>query len=71
MMNGSVAGNKIIFYNVPEGESVKVVSVGVNDNGKPIAAMQSTKISRIILEGLKFEETTASDFKEKAGTLDE
>jgi hypothetical protein len=70
MMTGSVAGNKIIFYNVPEGETVKVVSVGVNDNGKPVAAMQSTKISRNMLEGLKFEETTPTEFKEKAGSLD-
>lgn len=69
MMNGYVLGNKVAFTKVPEGESAKIISVSIKD-GKPVAAVQAVQLSKKIFEGLKFEETTALDFKEKAGSLD-
>ena len=68
-MQGSVRGNKIVFKNVPEGETARVISIGMS-GGKPVVAVQSVQLSRSVLEGLKFEETTPAEFKEKAGTLD-
>jgi hypothetical protein len=69
MMTGVVYGNKVIFEGVPEGETAKVISVGIKD-GKPVAAMESIQISRTTLSGLKFEETTPTAFKEQAATMD-
>jgi len=69
MMSGFVSGNKVAFRNVPEGESAKIVSISIKD-GKPVAAMQTVKLSRTVFEGLKFEETTPLEFREKAGSLD-
>jgi len=69
LMNGYVSGNKVIFSNVPEGESAKIISVSIKD-GKPVAAMQPVQLSRKTFEGLKFEEITTSEFKQKAGEMD-
>lgn len=69
MMRGSVTGNKIYFRNVPEGEAVTIMSVGVVD-GKAIAAKHRTRLSNTILSDLKFEETSPPDFKAKAASLD-
>jgi len=66
IMPGIVAGNKVVFSNVPEGEEVNVISLGAKD-GKPVAAMRAVQISRTTLTGLKFEGITPSEFKEKAG----
>jgi len=46
-----------------------VISLGAKD-GKPVAAMQAVQLSRKTLTGLKFEDITPSEFKEKAGGLD-
>ena len=57
------------FFHTPEGETAKVISIGVKD-GKPVAAMEKVIISRSILTSLKFEETTPSQFREQARSMD-
>ncbi len=69
MMSGRIEGKKIIFRDVPEGEPVKVFSIGVAD-GKPVAAVQDVRLSRKPLSDLKFEQTTPADIREKAAGLD-
>ena len=69
MMTGYISGNKVAFTNVPEGETAKIISISIKD-GKPVAAMQSVQLSRKVFEGMKFEETSVAEFKEKAGGLD-
>jgi hypothetical protein len=69
IMPGLIAGNKVVFSGVPEGESAKIISISAKE-GKPIAAMQSVQLSQATLTGLKFEETTTTDFKQKAGQMD-
>ena len=69
MMNGFTAGDQITFSNLPQGEPVTIISIGVKE-GKPVAAMHKTLLSETIFNGLKFEETTPSEFKEKTGTMD-
>ena len=69
MMSGSIEGKKIIFRNVPEGEPVKVFSIGVS-GGKPVAAIQDVQLSRKPLRDLKFEQTTPADIRERAAGLD-
>jgi hypothetical protein len=54
---------------VPEGDSAMIISVSIKD-GKHVTAMKTVKLSRTGFEGLKFEETTPAEFKEKAGSLD-
>jgi len=69
MMTGSVAGNRVLFQNIPEGETARVISVGIK-KGKPVVAMENVKINRTTLTGLKFEETTPAAFKEQAAAMD-
>lgn len=68
IMQGTINGNKVVFQNVPVGETAKVISVGVQD-GKIVAAMEKITISRTPLTNLKFEETDASAFKEQTRDL--
>ncbi len=69
MMTGAVNGNKVVFKNVPLGATAKVISVTVKD-GKLSSAMEAVTLSRTMLSGLKFEETTPSEFKEQAASMD-
>ena len=69
MMTGSVKGNHVLFQNVPEGETVRVVSVGIK-NGRPVTAVETVQLSRTIYSGLKFEETNPAAFQQQASTLD-
>jgi hypothetical protein len=69
MMTGSVAGNKVMFSNLPEGETAKVISVGIKD-GKPISAMETVQVAKNAITSLKFEETTPAEFKQQAASMD-
>ena len=69
MMTGHTNGNKIIFANVPEGETAKIISVGIQ-NGKTVAAMENVQISKNLLTDLKFENTSPAIFKEDVKELD-
>jgi hypothetical protein len=69
MINGSVSGNNVRFSGMPLGRKARLISVGIRD-GKPISAMEPVTISRQLLEGLKYEETSAPAFKEQVAVLD-
>jgi hypothetical protein len=69
MMAGYANGNRIVFNNIPEGESAKVISVGIQ-NGKTVAAMESVQLSKTPLTNLKFEETSPAAFKEEMKGFD-
>ena len=69
MINGTITGNKVRFNQMPLGLKARLISVGIRD-GKPVAAMQPVTIDKLVLEGLKFEETSAPAFKEQVATLD-
>jgi hypothetical protein len=70
MIQGRAYGNKVIFSAMPEGESAKVISIGIQ-NGKTVAAMETVKLSRTTLTGLKFEETNPPVFRQQAASLDD
>jgi hypothetical protein len=70
MMAGTVSGNRVLFFNVPEGETAKVIAVGVQNN-KTVSAMQDVVLSPTPLSGLHFEETSSAEFKEQVSVLDE
>lgn len=69
IMTGYESGNRVVFPNIPVGEKVKVISVGIKD-GKTVAAMTATETSAAPLSGLRFEQTSPAAFREQAGTLD-
>lgn len=69
MMTGYTEGNKVVFPNVPEGETARVISVGIQ-NGQTVAAMENIQLSKTTLTGLKFEDTTPASFKEEVKELD-
>lgn len=69
IMPGYIAGNKVIFTNVPTGESAKIVSVGIQKE-KPVLAVQAVQISQNTFTGLKFEEISPLAFKEEVKGFD-
>lgn len=69
MMSGSILKNGVMFNGVPQGESAKVISVGIQ-NGKPILAVKNVIISSGARADLVFESTTPDAFKQEVGTLD-
>ena len=69
MMAGNVAGKKVIFSNVPAGEPVEVICIGVKD-GKVVCARQSFKISSATIQDLQFEDITPEEFRKEAARMD-
>jgi hypothetical protein len=69
VMEGIVAGNKVVFANIPAGETVKIISVGIQD-GKPVSASETVQVSSQPFSNLRFESTTPSEFKQEIALLD-
>ena len=63
MMTGYIMGSQVQFSNVPVGESVKIISIGVDKKGETVIAMQETTISKKGLAGLPFEAASANNIK--------
>lgn len=65
---GSYAGSRIRFDNIPENEKVKLVSLGVKD-GKVVSCIQQFEAGKNEQSGLLFEETTPEEFAKKLKQL--
>jgi hypothetical protein len=61
-MQAGENGNYAVFSNVPVGEPVKIISVGIKD-GQTVSVVKSTVIREGIFKDLSFENTSAADFK--------
>lgn len=70
MMTGYVIGNKVQFDNVPVGESVKIISIGVDRKGETVMAMQEIKISKKGLTGMPFESAAAPEIRSSLNKID-
>jgi hypothetical protein len=62
IMQAGENGNYAVFSNVPVGEPVKIISVGIKD-GQTVSVVKSTVIREGIFKDLSFENTSAADFK--------
>jgi hypothetical protein len=62
IMQSSERGNYAVFSDVPVGEPVKVISIGIR-NGKTMAVVKNTITGNSILNDLQFESTTSSELK--------
>ncbi len=62
IMQAGQTGNYAVFQNVPVGEPVKIVSIGIRD-GKTMAVVKNTITGNNILSDLQFESTTSSELK--------
>jgi hypothetical protein len=70
MMTGYIIGNKVQFDNVPVGESVKIISIGVDRKGETVMAMQEIKISKKGLTGMPFESAAAPEIRSSLNKID-
>lgn len=70
MMTGYIIGNQVQFANVPVGESVKIISIGVDRKGETVMAMQEIKISKKGLTGLPFESAAAPEIRSSLKKMD-
>ncbi len=69
IMQAGVNGNYAIFDNVPVGEPVKIISVGIKD-GQTVSVVKNTVITEGIYKDLSFEPTSALDFKYALGKIE-
>lgn len=70
MMTGAVNGNQVAFQNIPIGEPVKVISIGINKSGETVYSVTHTTTSEQELKGLQFQTTSVPDLKASLSKLD-
>jgi hypothetical protein len=63
MMTGFISGNEVSFQNIPVGEPVKVISIGINKKGETVYSVTHTTTSEEELKGLQFLSTSAPDLR--------
>lgn len=63
MMTGFVNGNQVAFQNIPVGEPVKVISIGINKKGETVYSVTHTTTSEVELKGLQFQATSVPDLR--------
>ncbi len=70
LINGyNRTGTIVSFPNIPANEPVKIISIGINKEGKSVYAVKEAKVSNEKAE-LEFVETTASSLKESLSKID-
>ncbi len=70
MMTGYINGNTVSFQNIPIGEPVKVISIGINQSGETVYSVTHTTTSEEGLKGLQFQTTSAPDLKASLSKID-
>lgn len=70
VMNGYISGNTAIFPNVPVGMDVTVVSVGINNKGQAVYAMQKAVTDKTGLSGISFQPAEAAALPNALSKLD-
>ena len=70
MLAGYASGTRVIFPNIPPGEKIKIISVGMKE-GQPVAAITATETSAAGPAGLRFEPTHPETFRKQAAELDQ
>lgn len=63
MMAGYAYGNETVFENVPVGEPVKIISIGINKKGETVYSVTHTTTSGEELRGLQFQATSVPDLR--------
>jgi hypothetical protein len=69
LVQGYENGKTAVFPNIPMGEPVRIISIGVK-NGKIVTAMKSMITSNSFVTDLPFEQASSLEFKETLKTLD-
>lgn len=68
IMQGYENGKMVMFPNIPMGEPVKIISIGIKD-GKVISAIKNTITSTNMISDLPFQLTSQKDFKSSLSIL--
>ncbi len=69
VLNGVIAGGRVLFQKVPKNSKVYLISVGAKD-GKIYSCIQPYMAENKIVSDLPFEETSPEQFKKKIAALD-
>ena len=70
MMSGSIRNQSVVFQNVPAGQKVKVISIGIDKQGEMVIAVKPATINRAGLASLEFETTNTEDLKSSLRSID-
>ncbi len=71
VMNGYVSGKEVFFQQVPAGEPVTVVSIGVTAAGKTVYGIKKVVIAKEGLQEIGFTQAPAGDIKSALQKLDQ
>ncbi|MGG9970338.1 hypothetical protein ACQ33O_00985 [Ferruginibacter sp. SUN002] len=71
IMTGNCSGNKVSFPNIPVGEPVKIISMGINQSGETVYSIISVVTGEAGVTGLQFEKTSTIDLKTSLCKLDQ
>ncbi len=69
-LNGYISGTKVMFSNVPVGEPVTIISIGINRQGKQVYGMQKVLTSKLPVQGMQYEVADAATLKSSLSKLD-
>lgn len=69
VLNGVIAGGRVLFQKIPKDAKVYLISVGAKD-GKVYSCVQPYMSENKIVSDLPFEETSPEQFKKKIAALD-
>jgi len=70
MMTGVIDGNQVAFHNIPIGEPVKIISIGINNQGETVYSVTHTTTSDLELKDLQFQTTSVPDLRASLSKLD-
>jgi hypothetical protein len=70
LLNGYISGTKVMFSNVPVGEPVTIVSIGINAQGKAVYSMQKALTGKLLLQGMQYEAADAATLQSSLSKMD-
>lgn len=71
MIAGEYSGSKVVFRNIPVGEPVKIISIGINKEGEKVYSVTTAVTSEQELKGIKYELASVEDIKRSLSKLDQ
>ncbi|UEG50283.1 hypothetical protein LK994_02190 [Ferruginibacter lapsinanis] len=71
MIAGEYNGSKVVFKNIPVGEPVKIISIGINKEGEKVYSVTAAITGEQEVKGIKYELASNADIKKSLVKLDQ
>lgn len=70
MIAGEYTGSKVVFRNIPVGEPVKIISIGINKEGEKVYSVTAAVTSEQEVKSIQYELASLEEIKRSLGKLD-